>query len=149
MINQLNTLDEVTDDEVNAIIQNCKNEKFKSLSSTILKPLASALLHADGCKSEEAIALASVFVGLISFHLLIPSSPLDPGMKPAAKVLEWNSYLENLNSRLVATRMESGLSDGNFYPSTHTISALLKEASHANEKMKKQDKKRVEKGSKG
>ena len=136
-------LDKVADDEVDTIIQNCDNQKFKSLSLSILKPLASALLRADGGKCEEAMALASVLVGLISFHLLIPSSPLDPGMKPAAKVIEWNSYLESLNSRLVAIRMESGLSDGNFYPNTHTICTLLEEASHANEKMNKQDKKKV------
>jgi midasin (ATPase involved in ribosome maturation) len=133
----------ISHNDVDVIIQNCKDKRFKTLAPFILKPLASALQEAKTDNSEEAIALASVYIGILSFHLLIPSSPLDPGMKPAAKVAEWNSYLQTLSSRLVAIRMESGLSTGNFYPSTQNATALLEEATFATNKQSRQEKKRV------
>lgn len=125
-------------------MQNCKDTKFKNLAPLILKPLASVLSQAKVDESEERIALASVYVGMLSFHLLIPSSPLDPGMKLAAKVAEWSSYLHSLGSELVAIIMESGLSTGNFYPDTPAVVTLTKEADYATSKQIKQDKKRVE-----
>ncbi len=109
----------------------------------MLKPLVAALTQAEDVESEETVALASVFVGLLSFHLLIPASPLDPGMKPAAKVLEWTSHIQRLSSRLVSIRMEAGLSTGDFYPTSPVVSSLTEELSYATQKMKNQDKKIV------
>ena len=121
----------------------CTNEKFKSVAPLVLNQFVAALREAKQKTSDEAIALLSIYVGLISFHLLIPSSPLDPGTKPAAKVLEWESHIQNLSSRLISIRMESGLSNGDFYPMTQTVVTLLEEATHAKKKMINQDKKMV------
>ena len=113
------------------------------LLSLICVPLASTFCKAKLERSRELFELALIYVGLLSFHLLIPPTPLDPGVKPAAKVKEWESHLLGVSSNLISTRMESGLNNGNFYPNSPAISSLLNEASFCQNKMKTQIKKRV------
>jgi len=135
-----------SDEEIDLLLQKCKDKKFSGIATKTLKPLTS-ILCGDDSDSDETIALASVYVGIIAFHLLMPASPLDPGVKPAAKISEWNSYLQHLSSTLVALRMHSGLSTGNFYPETPEVATLLQQANHASRKRDGQEKKRVERPS--
>jgi len=60
-------------------------------------------------KKQFIIDDLQVWIGLLRFHLSLPASPLDPGKKPAAKVVQWDQHLRDLGSKLVTIRMEAGL----------------------------------------
>ncbi len=133
------------DKEVDRITKCCKNKKFQSIASRTLKPIASIMADQQNNECDEAaMALASVYVGLMSFHLLIPTSPLDPGTKPAAKAKELGAYMQILSSKMVSMRSQSGLSNGNFYPSTINVTTLIEEFDRVYSKKCRQAKKRVE-----
>ena len=92
-------------------------------------------------------SLVTKYIGLLSFHIFLPVSPLDPGGKPAAKVTQLKAYLNDISSRLAAKRMESGLSTGSFSPDNLDVTLLIDDASNAYRKMTNQEKKKVERSS--
>ena len=134
----------MNDNEFEKILESCRNKKFQSLARLALKPLGSIMKNKAKQQCEESMAIASIFVGLLSFHLLIPSSTLDPGTKPAAKAEELGSYLQMLSSKLVSLRLMSGFNSGDFYPNTSDVFTLVEEADRVYNKKSRQDKKRVE-----
>ena len=122
--------------EVDRIINSCKSKKFQSIASRTLKPIASIMADEAKHVCEASMALVSVYVGLISFHLLIPTSPLDPGTKPAAKATELGAYIKILSSKLVAVRAQPGLSNGNFDPDNMKVTTLIEESNQVSSKKK-------------
>lgn len=99
----------------------------------------------DGGHSRpEQLALAWLYLGLLRLHLLIPTSPLDPGRKPAAKMSQLDLYLESLASQLTVMKLDSGLESGNFAPSSPEALSLLEKAEKASTKRANQAKKKVE-----
>lgn len=99
----------------------------------------------DGGHSRpEQLALAWLYLGLLRLHLLIPTSPLDPARKPAAKMSQLDLYLESLASQLTVMKLDSGLESGNFAPSSPEALSLLEKAEKASTKRANQAKKKVE-----
>eukprot|EP00979_Chaetoceros_neogracilis_P011124 scaffold2695_cov256-Chaetoceros_neogracile.AAC.6 len=123
---------------------NCKHTSFTRMAKTVLAPLLIAIQNVERSTSLEALPEALLYIGILRFHLSIPASPLDPGKKPGAKVAQWDQHLQDLGSRLVTMRMESGQDTGNFEPDNEEASRVLDALSHCHKKRSTQEKKRVE-----
>ena len=78
---------------------------------------------------------------------MVPSSPIDPGRKPAAKVeqLEW--FLKEINSNLLSHSLHFGLSYGDFSPDSQSTRQLFSLADVASRKRANQEKKIIERPS--
>ena len=125
-------------------IQSCKHGRFVKLAAKVLPSLLASIEKMDQSSSRFGLALASVYVGILRFHLTLPASPLDPGKKPAAKVAQWNHHLQYLGSKLVTMRMESGLITGNFEPDNDEVTIVMDTLSHGHKKRTNEEKKCVE-----
>ena len=82
----------VTDEKLLEMFRACKNTRFVGISETVLLPLVKLVLGlgsvSGSATSKVDSALVWVYLGLARLHMYIPSSPLDPGTKPAAKVAQ-------------------------------------------------------------
>jgi len=129
------------------ILKSCRNASFRRLLEKIAFPLIDiiqGLRRGEVSQSKEQIALAWVYLGLLRLHLLVPTSPLDPGRKPAAKISQLDLYLDSLSSKLTVSRLDSGLATGDFAPSSPRSLSMLREAEIASKKRENQSKKEVE-----
>jgi AAA ATPase containing von Willebrand factor type A (vWA) domain len=138
--------------DVLPIVEQCKHQTFLRLATQILVPFINVYrrlsqIHSSSENIGKDLPLAEVYLGILRFHLLIPSSPLDPGKKPGAKVKQWDSYVQELCSRLLAIRMEYGLSTGNFEPNTADAHNTLRTLDYCQRKRSIQERKRVERPS--
>jgi midasin (ATPase involved in ribosome maturation) len=137
--------------DVLPIVKQCKHQTFQKLVPTVLVPLINVCRRLWPTNSSEDVgfdlSLAEVYLGILRFHLFIPSSPLDPGKKPGAKVEQWNRYIKELGSKLLAIRMESGLTTGNFEPDTADVQDTLSTLNYCQRKRSIQERKRVERPS--
>jgi len=80
-----------------AILESCKDSRFKSLVEKALAPLL-AVIARENPESTD-FPSAWVYVGLLNLHLSLPSTPLDPASKPAAKAASFLSRLTELGVR--------------------------------------------------
>ena len=69
-------------------------------------------------------AQAWVYIGLLRLNLLLPSSPIDPGRKPATKAEQLRCVISDMSTNLLSASLHSGLSNGDFAPDI-PISRLL------------------------
>lgn len=69
---------------------------------------------------KRHLARAWIYLGLLRLTLLVPSSPIDPGRKPAAKVEQLDWFLQEINSNLLSHSLHFGLSYGDFAPDSHS-----------------------------
>ena len=76
-------------------------------------------------------------------NLLVPSSPLDPGRKPVAKVIELDRRFGTLQGKIVAMRLDSLFVRGNPTPDDPIYRRLLKEAKQTKDKRVNQERKKV------
>jgi hypothetical protein len=134
-------------EEAQVAVQTCKHRIFTKLAASVLGPLLSAVEKMENTSSQEMVSLGSIYIGLLCFHLSLPASPLDPGKKPSAKVVQWDQHLRDLGSKLVTIRMEAGHVTGNFEPDNDEVTSLVNSLSHGYTKRSKQEKKRVERPS--
>jgi midasin (ATPase involved in ribosome maturation) len=132
------------DGTASSYLVNCKHRTFTKIAEAFLAPLLNTLQKVEHSYSPEAFSEALIYIGILRFHLTLPASPLDPGKKPGAKVAQWDQHLQDLGSKLVTMRMESGLDTGNFDPDNEEVSLVLGALSHCGKKRSKQEKKRVE-----
>jgi len=131
-------------DSLDISMISCVHRNLKSMSNTVLRPLVVSVKNMISDPNRISIAEAQIYIGLLRFHLLIPASPLDPGKKPAAKVLQWQQYLEDIESELIAFEMEERLETGDFEADGDYATQLLEEISYSKSKQDNQRKKQVE-----
>lgn len=130
------------------LLKRCKNRIFISCVDDLLRPLISSLSKVSkNVDVDENRALCWVFVGLLRVHLVTPSSPLDPGLKPIAKVEQYNLRLQKTHAVVQAYRVGSGLVSGDFNPDFLALRDLQDESRLLGEKRKKQSNKKVERPS--
>jgi midasin (ATPase involved in ribosome maturation) len=122
----------------------CVHSNLNSMTGTVLAPLAISVNKMISDPNPISISEAQVYLGLLRFHLLIPASPLDPGKKPAAKVLQWQNFLEDIRSELLALQMEERLETGRFQADGDYATKLLEDISYTKRKQDSQRKKQVE-----
>eukprot|EP00563_Minutocellus_polymorphus_P011097 CAMPEP_0181061420 /NCGR_PEP_ID=MMETSP1070-20121207/22512_1 /TAXON_ID=265543 /ORGANISM="Minutocellus polymorphus, Strain NH13" /LENGTH=5087 /DNA_ID=CAMNT_0023141375 /DNA_START=277 /DNA_END=15540 /DNA_ORIENTATION=+ len=134
-----------------SIVNSCRNEPFRTLLQKVALPLIVTVRKLrcnrdvdGGPPRQEQFALAWLYLGLLRLHLLVPTSPLDPARKPAAKMSQLDLYLESLASQLTVRKLDSGLESGDFAPSSPEALSLLEKAEKASAKRANQAKKRVE-----
>jgi MoxR-like ATPase len=141
-------LEGLDDDYVSDLLAKCDHPLFRDCVETIVSPLLSSLRSAfRGASRQENVALCWVYIGLLRMNLLVPRSPLDPGKKPIAKVLQLSRHLHELQGRLVAARFDSSLLQGVTTPTDPTYQRLTEEADRVIEKRSKQERKTVERTS--
>ena len=123
----------------------CSHAGIRTLLTQVLVPLLSCIrVISQGKHSKENAAMAWVYIGLLRVHLLTPSSPLDPGKKPAAKVEQHTQQLVQLDEHLRLIRLDSGLLTGDFDPETDQCQQLMKDIDRIADKRKRQERKKVE-----
>lgn len=146
------TTDSALSTATSTIVNSCRNDSFRTLLQKVAFPLIITVrkLRCDrdvvdgGPPRQEQLALAWLYLGLLRLHLLVPTSPLDPAQKPAAKMSQLDLYLESLASQLTVRKLDSGLECGDFAPSSPDALSLLEKAAKASTKRSNQAKKRVE-----
>uniref|UniRef100_A0A7S2K0T1 VWFA domain-containing protein n=1 Tax=Leptocylindrus danicus TaxID=163516 RepID=A0A7S2K0T1_9STRA len=135
--------------EVKSLLDDCANACFINVVDTLVLPLLNILCPSLSSRStkwskEQDFILAWVYLGLLQLHLLLPSAPLDPARKPAAKVTQWEEYLTNLGSQLAAFRWDSRQACGDDASADLEALDLLDKAERASAKKLVQSKKIVE-----
>ena len=137
---------QLSDDlQIQELIGQCSHRGMHDLLCPVVFPLISHLraIH-QGNQPIENTAMAWIQIGLLRLHLLTPSSPLDPGKKPAAKVEQHNQQLSQLDEHLRLLRVDSGLTTGDFNPLTEQTRLILRSIDYISAKRDKQEMKRVE-----
>ncbi|CAJ1949588.1 unnamed protein product [Cylindrotheca closterium] len=117
--------------------------------SDVLTPLLQAMQEAwkqeDGSKAYDLqFGLVSIYLGILRLHILAPDSPLDPGRAPVAKMALIDRKLIELETELIALRLDSGFMRGDFAPSSDNALEILETGSALVKKRMLQAKKVVE-----
>jgi hypothetical protein len=90
------------------------------------------------------LAQAWIYIGLFRLHLLIPSSPIDPGRKPAAKVEQLDWIIKDVSSNILSHSLQSGVSNGDFGPESPVTRLLRDQRAKYSKKRSSQEKKIIE-----
>lgn len=107
-----------------------ENESMKSLFNTILNPVMEILSKRKDPSyfaSSNGIMDAGIcwsLVGLVRFHLLVPSIPIDPAMKPARKAALLKSDAEN-RSLVIRTEIKLNSLAGQSPMTESTVEEIL------------------------
>lgn len=138
-----------TNSDYESLLQNCHQKSLRDHFDKLLKPLVETLRMANNTNEsalhkKRLIGKAWIYIGLLRLHLLIPSSPIDPGKKPAAKVNQLNWLLKSIRSNLLSYRLHFGLSCGDFIPDSPMTRQLLLQSKHTSMKRDNQEKKIIE-----
>jgi len=134
-------------EDMKDLLRDCQEVRFVSLLNTVVYPLLEALTRFFDFKETSYsmnLARAWIFCGVLQLQLLLPSSPVDPTKKPAAKVNQWKNYISNLGLQLSVYQWESRTYAGDDFVRDDHISFLLDQTSHSIAKKEKQEKKVVE-----
>jgi MoxR-like ATPase len=136
-------LQNVDEDYLFGLVGKCEHPAFRECSKSVVFPLLSSLRSTNGALPDEKRALCWIYVGLLRMSLLVPWSPLDPGKKPIAKVIEHDRYLDTLEGERTALCLDSVLVRG-VPPDDPRYHRLLEETKRIIDKRLKQEGKRVE-----
>jgi hypothetical protein len=98
----------------------------------------------DSVLHSQYLAQAWIYIGLLRLHLLVPSSPIDPGRKPAAKVEQLNFLTRDIDSNILSISLHNGLSDGDFGVNTPASQFLCNQKSIYYKKKARQEKKIIQ-----
>ena len=90
------------------------------------------------------LAQAWIYCGVFRLQLLVPSSPIDPGRKPAAKVEQLDFVISDISSNILSMSLHTGLSGGDFNPNSPMVKSLCDEKSVYVKKRSHQKKKITE-----
>jgi len=134
-------------ERLRAFFKPCSHTVFANFFEPVVLPLLAALgrlLNEEVPSSQKDIALAQVYTGLLRFHLFLPTSPLDPGRKPLAKLELISSQLSEVRLQVSAMRLHSGVQNGDFAPESPIVNSLLDRGMLLLEKRDTQKKKVVE-----
>ena len=68
------------------LVESCQDERLKSCLETLIRPLVAILYSTDPeIQDEIAIGNGYMYLGLLRLTLLLPSTPVDPVVKPMIK----------------------------------------------------------------
>ena len=135
--------------DIVAVFDDCKNKSIQVHLSMLIVPLIESIHAINECQEgsllwKSHLDHAWVFLGLLRLNLLVPSSPIDPGRKPAAKVEQLDWYLQEIGSSLLSYSLHFGLSYGDFAPDMHTTRHLRALSDITSKKRATQEKKIIE-----
>lgn len=130
----------------------CENKFLKQHGTELIVPLVRHLKSSEAANKDTAewrrhIAHAWVYLGVLRLNLLLPSSPIDPGRRPAAKVEELSRVIGVIGSDLLSHNLHWGLAFGDFDPDNIATQQLNTLASLKSTKRARQQKKIVERPS--
>ena len=135
--------------DIAAVFKHCKNKSLQSHVSMLVIPLIENIQAIN--ESEEGsvnqkrhVDLSWVYLGLLRLNLLVPSSPIDPGRKPAAKVEQLDWFLNEVGSSLLSYSLHYGLSYGDFAPESPSTEQLNDLFEYTSKKRANQEKKIIE-----
>jgi hypothetical protein len=92
---------------------------------------------------KQYSAQAWAYVGLLRLHLLAPTSPIDPGRRPAAKVEQLDWIINDLSSNILSHGLHSVIC-GDFAPDSPTTRLLRDQKVQYLKKRSSQEKKIIE-----
>ena len=148
IVRDSDALQSMDENYVCSLLAKCEYTAFRDCLQSVVFPLFLSLRSISKCSlSQESQALCWIYIGLLRMNLLVLRSPLDPGKKPAAKVIEHSRYLETLEGTLMAMRLDSLFVRGVADPSDPHYRCLTEEAKWTKDKQLKQEQKRVERPS--
>jgi hypothetical protein len=78
---------------IEEIVRNCRNQTIIKMLDSVVRPLILILNREVSSLSREDAALSLLYVGLLRFHILLPTSNTDPGRKPALKAIQLDEYI--------------------------------------------------------
>ena len=138
--------------EIEAVIKNLGNTIQHVHLKNLMIPLIENLQALNGStvgtvRWKHHLALAWIYLGLLRLQLLVPSSPIDPGRKPAAKVEQLNWILQDISSNLLSHSLHFGVAYGDFAPDSHSTRHLFALSDGASKKRSNQEKKIIERPS--
>lgn len=138
--------------ELMAIFCKCQNKIIREHIIKLAVPLIQNLQALESADEGSSLwrrhsAHAWIHIGLLRLHLLIPSSPIDPGRKPAEKVDQLNFFLDDVNSKLSSHSLHFGMTCGDFAPDTAATRQLFTLAEQTSKKKAGQQKKIIERPS--
>ena len=130
----------------------CESKFLKQHGAELTVPLVRHLKSSESADKDTVewrrhIAHAWVYLGVLRLNLLLPSSPIDPGRRPAAKAEELSRVLGVIGSDLMSHNLHSGLAFGDFDPDSIATQQLKTLASLKSTKRARQQKKIVERPS--
>ena len=131
-------------DEIEDIFRNNRHQAVIDMFDSVMRPLLTILSLDVSNHSREKAAYSFLYIGLLTFHTLLPTSNVDPGRKPGIKAIQLDEYLSILSEQIHARCMLSGLDCGDFAPSDHITQTLLNSAECTMRKRDKQFRKRIE-----
>ena len=134
---------ELQSESINKLLQECKNLCFREIFEQLFVPVLK-LTHSPSGLNEGTCALSYVYLGLFQLKMLLPSTPLDPARKPAAKVLQLNRELKDLGSQITVSRWESRLIAGDDLILDQNIHKVIERAAILSNKRERQSKKLLE-----
>jgi hypothetical protein len=137
-----------TDDKLRALLMSSGRQTFIDMVELVVLPLFGCLRRlwsapGHGLSSTD-YAVASLYLGLLRFHIFLPDSPLDPGLKPLAEVNLIKRRLASSRLEVEAMRIESGVVHGNFSPDHLTVRRHLDESARLCETQSEREKRVVE-----
>ena len=135
--------------ELVAIFSKCQNKIVREHIMKLAVPLIENLKALESSDMGNSLwrrhsAHAWIHIGLLRLHLMIPSSPIDPGRKPAEKVEQLNLFLDDVSSKLSSHSLHFGMTSGDFAPDTSATKQLFTLAEQASKKKAGQQKKIIE-----
>lgn len=138
--------------EIEAAIYNLGNKRQQVFLNSLMTPLIENLQAMNSStvgtlRWKHHLALAWIYLGSLRLQLLVPSSPIDPGRKPAAKVEQLNWFLQDISSNLLSHSLHFGLAYGDFAPDLHSTRHLFALSDVALKKRSNQEKKIIERPS--
>ena len=138
--------------EIEAAINNLGNKSKQVHLINLMIPLIENVQAMNSStvgtvRWKHHLALAWIHLGLLRLRLLVPSSPIDPGRKPAAKVEQLNCFLQDISSNLLSHSLHFGLAYGDFAPDSHSTRYLFALSDVASKKRSNQEKKIIERPS--
>lgn len=125
--------------EARALASNCLHGTFQSFLDPVFVPLVDSLRRVwlgEARTSEmtrKDYSLLHIYIGLLRFLLLLPSSPIDPGRKPLAKKRLFESRINNLQVEVDAERLTAVLNG--LLPNSAYAARALHEMESIREKM--------------
>lgn len=103
-------------------MERCPDERLRNAAEDLVVPCARHILHAlaavkhgggqDTGKIEGMVGLAVTMCACLNFELLLPSTPIDPGLRPALEKTLVDTQLEHRKCDLIVRRWASRL-EGN------------------------------------
>ena len=135
--------------DIAALLKHCKNKSLQSYVSMLVIPLIENIQAINESEEESVhqkrhVDLAWVYLGLLRLNMLVPSSPIDPGRKPAAKVEQLDWFLNEVGSNLLSYGLQYGLSHGDFAPESPSTEHLNNLFEYTSKKRTNQEKKIIE-----